>query len=383
MTDDVQTLVAEVERAVTVEPVLDRVIGRARRDRRRRRTARLVAALGIVALVGAGVVVAQRSDPARAPVDTVPPSPVTPHVELVTGPFGVDGRLDLIIAVGEGERLAFGATNQLGPTQVVRWTGGSWGEPTVLGTGAGYVIDAAFDGSTIVALTDPPSTRAWWSVDTRQWASEALPEASYARVVEAVPGGGFVAGGATDDDIAAWSSDDGHSWRLDPLGGVPYEVRGLAATDEVVVAVGLQGTNGAAWRRPIGATEWVGGPDPSFGHGAIVQDVATTENGFVAAGAIPNRYAVWQSDDGATWTEVETSGLPTEPTEGGVQTLEATPFGLIAVTSVDEAFLSADGRTWRPLYSFIAVSRVSGSYVEVREGDATVVVVGDNVEDLS
>lgn len=385
MTDDVQRLVADIERAVDPDRALHHVVGQARRRRRHRHIARGLSLIALVALAAGGVAIAMQRDQATHPADTVPDGPAIPRIETMPSPFGPEGDLDLIIAIGPGRQMAFGATSPFGPTQARQRTNGSWGQAAELGYGAGNVLDAAYNGATIVALTDSPAgARTWRSPDGENWSSTGLPGAASAFSLFGSAETGFVVGGATDDQIAVWSSDDGTSWRLDELGRTPYDIRGVAARGGDVVAVGLQGVRGAAWLRPAGSTAWEGGSSDAFGHGAIVQDIVATADGFIAAGAVAsdNRFAVWRSADGITWSEVPTIGLPTEPTEGGIQNLAQTPFGLLGVVSPTQVFISADGETWAQLHGIGSVPQRS-SYTELTNGEATAVVVDSHPEVLT
>ncbi len=85
----------------------------------------------------------------------------------------------------------------------------------VAGAPDGYVAVGYLGG-----LAGPIEARFWWSPDGRSWSLATLdgdPAGTRAAAVEAVPGAGFVAVGATGDartadGSAVWTSPDGRTW---------------------------------------------------------------------------------------------------------------------------------------------------------------------------
>ncbi len=141
------------------------------------------------------------------------------------------------------------------------------------------------------------------------------------------------------------------------------EMRAIAASDDLVVAVG---------RGPAGAIVWTSGVDgvwrraadiPSFREGEM-DDVVAVASGFVAVGAHGDEPAAWTSPDGATWTPATVEVPAPDPNgEGGsaMQHVTRGPDGLAAIGTGSDSgsgpavWISADGVRWT-----IAVDPMAG-----------------------
>jgi hypothetical protein len=217
------------------------------------------------------------------------------------------------------------------PVLVTSAAGRSWqtadGQATFTGNGLytsavaagtnGYVIVGrqVIGGRTVAA--------AWWSAGLAGWqrASGAIPgvlgpgsgNAQMLAVTDG--GGGFTAVGAAGTHPAAWTSDNGQSWRAVtlalPSSTTRAQLSQVTAHGRTVVAVGTatttagQSTPFAAMSKDGGAT-WAESPLPSPGGAAAVNAVATTGSGFTAIGTFgaagTQNVVIWTSADGQAWT---------------------------------------------------------------------------------
>lgn len=156
------------------------------------------------------------------------------------------------------------------------------------------------------------------------------PEVQFVRTVAAIDSGFLVA--AADqaaDEVVAWTSADGRSWRRSVVeegaGGAGISVQGLtprvaaARGDRVVLMGGLGrdcdlvfcgSVETVAWYSTDGGVTWARAEaDPSFTDGAqLAPDaVLATDEGFVAVGTADGPSAadwhiyVWRSADGTKW----------------------------------------------------------------------------------
>lgn len=181
-----------------------------------------------------------------------------------------------------------------------------------------------------------------------------------------VAGDGFVAAGsvgaAEGSDAAVWRSVDGQEWRRvgeEAAFGGPGDQRvaGVAAGNEGLVAVGVDGGSGAIWSSSDGDV-WlrVAHDDAVFGglgDQQIEAVVASGEGGWVAVGSdaasgSPDG-AVWRSPDGLVWTRARADALEGPGDQRLVDIVDG-PEGLVAVGvegDTASAWTSADGgSTW-------------------------------------
>ncbi len=141
-------------------------------------------------------------------------------------------------------------------------------------------------------------------------------------------------------------------------------ITGAAATDERIVAVGVEAPNpivGAvietrprAWWSTDGVV-WNAATVP--GESAEMLAVTATADGFFAVGAVGESAAVWTSQDGSEWTLFE---VRTHLPDGAavMYSIASAPFGLVAVGAemywpdIDAAvWISPDGATWTRVLS--------------------------------
>jgi hypothetical protein len=115
---------------------------------------------------------------------------------------------------------------------------------------------------------------------------------------------------ATGCAAAAWTSPDGTVWQRaahDPAAFSEGTIMlNVVSGESGLIAVGLDGENGAVWTSSDGQT-WNRVPDAdgTFA-GLTIADIAVGENGFIAVGpdsatAAPTGGVVWTSPDGQTW----------------------------------------------------------------------------------
>jgi len=199
---------------------------------------------------------------------------------------------------------------------------------------AGYVA-VGYMGS----LAGPIEARFWWSPDGRSWRLATLdgpPAGTRAAAVEAVPGGGFVAVGATGDartadGSAAWTSPDGRTWtrvagQAALRQGVMRKLTAAGGLGLVAVGNSADSTRAVAWRSTDG-TDWTVAPDaPSldnFGLGIEMHDVAWDGMRLVAVGhrLFGTQYptgVVWVSTDATTWDRATESAALSQGKVDGV-----------------------------------------------------------------
>jgi hypothetical protein len=209
---------------------------------------------------------------------------------------------------------------------------------------AGYVAVGYLGG-----LAGPIEARFWWSPDGRAWTRGTLdgtPAGTRVAAVEAVPGTGFLAVGATGDariadGSAAWTSPDGRTWTRvadQPAlrAGVMRELTLAGGLGLVVVGNSADSTRAVVWRSTDGAA-WTVAPDaPSlddFGLGIEMHDVAWDGTRLVAVGhrlfgtQYPTGLA-WVSTDALTWERANESAALSQ---GKIEGVTAVGGGFAAV----------------------------------------------------
>ena len=191
--------------------------------------------------------------------------------------------------------------------------------------------------------------RFWWSRDGRSWRPGTLdgdPAGTRVAAVEALPGGGFVAVGATGDARAAvgsavWTSPDGRAWtRVADSAALRQGVDARADRGRRSRAGGCRQLVGqhpaVAWRSADGV-DWTMAPDaPSlgnFGLGIEMHDVAWDGTRLVAVGhrLFGTQYptgVVWVSTDGIAWDRATESAALSQ---GKIEGVAAVPGGFAAV----------------------------------------------------
>ena len=242
-----------------------------------------------------------------------------------------DGSQAVAVTDGPGGVVAVGVS---GDHAAAWWSadGRSWsaaadgpdlhGSPQVRMTGVASSPDGYVAVGYLGGLAGPIEARFWWSADGRSWSPGTLdgdPAGTRVAAVEPLPGGGFVAVGATGDARAAdgsavWTSPDGRAWtrladRAALRRGVMRRLTAAGGLGLVAVGNSADSTRAVAWRSADG-TDWTVAPDaPSlgnFGLGVEMHDVAWDGTRLVAAGhrLFGTQYptgVVWVSTDGVTW----------------------------------------------------------------------------------
>jgi hypothetical protein len=247
-----------------------------------------------------------------------------------------------------------------------------------------------------------PAGAAWLSVADGTWQASPSPElgapaGGTAELRAAVPwGGGWVAVGSVDADAAhrtaaIWRSADGLAWERVTggpgfLGSAAY---GVAAAGDRLVVVG-SGAGGETSATPAPGVAWISDDgsswtlveSPSFAAGPL-RAVTATPTGFVAVGfGIDDaRAAAWTSPDGAAWTPV-----PDQPAfvaldkpirmgavAWGGDGLVAAGWKSDAGNGTGVVWRSADGATWERVEDQVSMSGASLTGVAFA-GDEPVVV---------
>lgn len=213
---------------------------------------------------------------------------------------------------------------------------------------------------------------------------------------------GLIAAGqapTTDGGSAAafWSSRDGLVWeRIDgdrrAFGGSGTQrVNALAVDGGTIVAVG---TNAIFQEDHGGPGVWVSSAAGDWNRGTVSEHVGTYmtdvidyAGGFVSVGAdfrdSPEVVALWQSDDGLSWTRAALQG---EPPTGWLDALSADGNQLVAVGSDQEGlasvWTSADGRNWTEVPGPPASSPADPAQqlLDIEVVDDLIVVVGRDAE---
>lgn len=181
--------------------------------------------------------------------------------------------------------------------------------------------------------------------------------------VTVLPGGGFVAVGYAPPDWVpfAWTSADGETWQIHPMGSTEFTFPVAAATgaNGTVVAVGRSGAEPVAWTTRDGAA-WdrhaVAVLDPGGGPERMTA-VAAGPSGFVAGGSVGpelfERHArFWRSADGIAWLPVADD--PVAFADAEVRGITGFQGGFVAVGVVGSvqdptgavAWTSPDGVAW-------------------------------------
>ena len=229
-----------------------------------------------------------------------------------------------------------------------------------LGGSSQQEIDAvAFDGTRYVAVGSErnggsQSAAVWFSTDGFEWERVQHDEGLFGgsgqvRMSDVVVGGpGFVAVGSSwldwtvVSDMAnartvalVWVSSDGVEWSRVEVSDTQseasyfYAMQGVTVGESGLVAVGwdfdgeaFEG-NAVTWTSPDGLT-WVRNADGPELSRALMTDIAPYQGGYIAVGSgrgwlfygsrgcTPSDEcpaAVWTSDDGSSWTRIESDNL--------------------------------------------------------------------------
>lgn len=335
---------------------------------------RVAAALAILAIAGSGLYLygnLRTAEPAASAAKTAgatatgtagatgapgitPPHPNVMHIWGSNWNL-VDGALPQMVASSWGSFrspifslpgggfLAF-VPSTAGPTAPTSWTtrvfqstdGVNWTERSILPSDAARVTAVTEAGGQIVAVgwtTSGPDVlpMTWTSADLHAWRATALPATKDALGTTAygvAPGpAGFLAwglGGQPGTDF--WISTDGATWRSLTTTGLPADAAPDALFD-VPGGYAIRGTllssQAAVWQSSDGATwtqTWTG-PGMSGMEGyALGPVVRAPGGGYISFGgtwmapggmtATPQDLLIWTSLDGATWTPSDRINRP-------------------------------------------------------------------------
>jgi hypothetical protein len=158
--------------------------------------------------------------------------------------------------------------------------------------------------------------------------------------------GGTRTHGSLNREPAVWTSATGHGWEPDRTiaGGPDFDdLERIVVTDDGdLVAVGISGSAFRTWRRHGSA--WRTGarfgriPSDS-GASPFVASAASGSDGIWATTSDGDRYALWHSTDGASWTRVATPARA--PATAGDHTLA------VATADAGLVLVADDGRRGR------------------------------------
>jgi hypothetical protein len=290
---------------------------------------------------------------------------------------------------------------QAAPPATPVWTsadGTSWdplpfNTPTTFWLGQ-TVLGVAQMGNDLVALTEVAQwcgepcaptyilpVVSWTSTDGRRWEPSMLPQSwlvdppGISPLVAFGPGGLVIATRGENARVA--TSTDGTHWQLLPKSAFPgqFALNDLRATAAGYVAAGAWITND---RPSVAASLWsadgrhwaarptllASAPALAPDVGSAITSLAAGRNGLIAVGrdaASPSGTHWWQSMDGRAWQPLQTFS-PLRPVVCAREGCTPEPNGalvgdgqqLVALVggSAAAAWLSTDGRSWRPLALF-------------------------------
>ena len=181
--------------------------------------------------------------------------------------------------------------------------------------------------------------------------------------VTPLPNRGFAAVGYVPPDWtpAAWTSSDGLTWSMHPMGttGFTFPVSVAAGGDGTAVAVGRSGKLPVAWTSTDGVA-WQQHPVHLLGGSDVAERMTTvvaSKRGYVAGGSLGpelfDRHArFWTSVDGLDWKAVPDD--PAAFANAEVRAITTFGDGFVAVGVVGTvqhpsgavAWTSADGSSW-------------------------------------
>lgn len=189
---------------------------------------------------------------------------------------------------------------------------------------------------------------------------------SYHQPVFALPSGGFIAFvPAASGETRAFASPDGFQWRelaaLPTAGVVVSDVTEAGGT--IVAAGRVEGgdpahTSAIAWTLD-GSTWQSFAPSPE--DGSSFDHVAAGPAGFLISGLGPNGFKLWSSRDGATWSPVAETGIPSDVYQSE---LLGNARGFVAAqVFAPRVWQSTDGIRWTETYHAPALSGLSTYYM--------------------
>lgn len=201
----------------------------------------------------------------------------------------------------------------------------------------------------------------WISDDGERWDRAATPPGAIEGIAwtgQDFVAVGYASSGDGDRAVAAWVSPDGEQWERAPHDPDAFEsddelqLVSLAAGPRGIVAVGMEGTDGAVWYSPDGwSWQRVSRGVRFFGGEGyqVVHDVLAMTDGYLAVGGSDEAGAMaWHSPDGSTWEPVTGLG------PGSLRAVTAVPGGVVGVGVENRsgvlraaAWSSSDGIRWQ------------------------------------
>ena len=238
-----------------------------------------------------------------------------------------------------------------------------------------------------------PVGATWTSSDGITWQRSTGEAPSRVALISS----GLIGVRAGNDGVAYFSSPNGATWTRHGTWPDIEEVLAVGASGDGAMVIGLRtggqladGTptlDSVVWQTTDGST-WTGG---SVVENARLRSVAPFAGGFVAVGSSTEVLAeggeiaaissVWTSQDGLTWTRLETDiGHPSE------NVLGVFPVGEALVVTVEccggdlvlrpRAWVSEDGATWTPVPQQPAFEGTDIQILDVIETPDGLVAVG-------
>jgi hypothetical protein len=204
----------------------------------------------------------------------------------------------------------------------------------------------------------------WDSIDEPSFTGNA-PDAGEswgARIADLATGSLGLAGGGHFGTVAAiWTSQDGINWSRvlddDLLGDESSGILGITAGGPGWVAVGSVDSDGGVWFSEDGL-DWIQVNDDDLLAGdrieATLYDVAAWNDGLIAVGLVglwdgngiqASRGAVWVSEDGIEWQELDEASFADARVFEGVSIDPSTDTALVFGTP-GGIWSSVDGVTW-------------------------------------
>ena len=258
------------------------------------------------------------------------------------------------------------------------------------------------DGTIVAVGRSGARPVAWTSTDGVTWSEHDVPILGDGKVAErmtaVIPTAhGFVAGGSVGPELAErharfWRSSDGVTWRPSPDDARAFadaEVRGIAASANGLVAVGLVGSaqqvsGSVAWISRDGAT-WERVDDAALATGKTLAIGSAPWGGLVAVGSdFDRRQAVaWSSADGRTWTKAPDEATRKGGANGYAWMTDLVPVGdqLLAIGDYQDlqrptalSWVTSDGQHWTE--SRAAPVQQQAEFYAVVAGGPGVIAVG-------
>lgn len=230
------------------------------------------------------------------------------------------------VAAGPGGVVAVGGLSSWQSKDGVKWASSAHGLPArhpdatsvadVVATVDGWLAVGVESEMPCASYCSPIRAIAWTSRDGLKWSrvphQQSLAKAEFATVARA--GDLFIAGGSKGRRGVLWRSPDGVTWSR--IAGATFasasgrdfmtSVTGVAARENVIVAVGMDGSQESSRARAW----WVSG-DGAWASAKVEQprrgqilSVTTTPDGFLAVGPSDGggcRGGIWESASAASW----------------------------------------------------------------------------------